>query len=63
MTAYLCQEGIYSRLYMPFITFTQFARLAVKHLEVVAFHGSKIQNNILGLDFNSVVIHCTFNSK
>lgn len=46
---------------MPFTTFIQFARLVVKHLEVVTFHGSTIRNNILGLDFSSVVIHCSLN--
>lgn len=48
---------------MPFTTFIQCSRLAVKHLEVVTFHGSTIQNNILGLDFGSVVIHCSLNTQ
>lgn len=48
---------------MLFATFIPFARVVVKHLEVVTFHGSTIQSNILGLNFSSVVIHCSLNTQ
>lgn len=46
---------------MLFTTFIKLSKLIVKHLEVFTFHGSTIHNNILGLDFSSVVMHCSLN--
>lgn len=50
-------------MYVAFTTLMQFARLVGKHFEVATLHGSTIQNNMLVLDFSSVVICSSLNIK
>lgn len=50
-------------MYVAFTTFMQFAKLVGKHFKVATLHGSTIQNNMLVLDFTSVVIYCSLNTE